>query len=342
MKPIIVNVDFEEMLQAKPPRLSLRASVEFLALWVQDKPLLASRSYSEDYLHYVRTHSERPVSIAAKGEGDFWWGEITNIERMRRLSSKTEFLKWWQARWPLEARACNAWNEVEAAIGEGQWLIKKSDGMSGRGHLRVNRTELPALKSRLENDVAAGVVVEPLFERTRDLSALWLPEEKRFIYYRNLVDERFQWRGAILEKDNHASLLVNTGEWQKHLQQLQQDVAGQGHHGPFSVDAFFYKKDGREMFHPGSEMNPRKTMGWVTYQLGQKRKPPVVTLALLPLVLKGESWNKAAQLTDARLLSPEACPFVWYWIEAENLVELEEKRARFLRAIPGAPGRDKV
>ena len=337
-----MNVDFEEMLQGKPARLALRASVEFLALWVQDQPIMASRQYSDEYLRYVQTHSGKPANITTKGEGDFWWGETADVERMRRLSSKTEFLKWWQARWPLEARACSSWNEVEAAIGEGQWLIKKSDGMSGRGHLRVNRTELSALKSRLENDLGAGVVVEPLYERTRDLSALWLPEEKRFIYYRNLIDERFQWRGAILENDTHSSLLAGSGDWEKHLLQLQQDVAEQGYGGPFSVDAFFYKKDGREIFHPGSEMNPRKTMGWVTRQLWQKRKSPVATLALVPFVLKGQSWQQATQLTDALLLSPESCPFVWYWIEAESLAELEEKRARFLRAIPGAPVRGKA
>lgn len=330
------------MLQGKPARLSLRASVEFLALWVQSNPLLASRSYSDEYLHYVRNHSGKPATIITKGEGDCWWGETTDIGRMRRLSSKTEFLKWWQSRWPLEARACMTWNEVEATIGEGQWLIKKSDGMSGRGHLRVNRAELPALKSRLANDLGAGVVVEPLFERTRDLSALWLPEEKRFIYYRNLIDDRFQWRGAILERENHTPLLTGTGDWPQHLQQLQLDVSLQGYEGPFSVDAFFYKKSGQEIFHPGSEMNPRKTMGWITYQLWQKRKSPVATLALVPSVLKGGSWQQTSQLTDALLLSPEACPFVWYWIEAENFEILEEKRARFLKAIPGAPVRDKA
>ncbi len=330
------------MLQGKPARLSLRASVEFLALWVQANPILASRPYSDEYLHYVRTHSGKPATIVTKGDADFWWGETDDVERMRRLSSKTEFLKWWQVRWPLEARACTTWNEVEAAVGEGPWLIKKSNGMSGRGHLKVNHSELLTLKSRLKDDLDLGVVVEPLYERTRDLSALWLPEEKRFIYYRNLIDERFQWRGAILERENQSSLLVGTGDWQQNLQQLQQDVARQGYEGPFSVDAFFYKKSGREIFHPGSEMNPRKTMGWVTYQLWQQRKPNAAALSLQPLVLKGESWSKAAQLTDALLLSPEACPFVWYWIEAENVTELEEKRARFLKAIPEAPVRDKA
>lgn|GEM_PF-6959951 len=342
MKPITVNVDFEERLQGKPPRLSLRASVEFLALWVQEKPLLASRPYSEEYLHYVRTHSGHPARTMSQGEAENWWGDTADVERMRRLSSKTEFLHWWQARWPLEARACIAWNEIEAAVGEGQWLIKKSDGMSGRGHLRVSRSELPTLRSRLESNLGAGVVVEPLYQRTRDLSALWLPEEKRFIYYRNLIDERFQWRGAILEIENQATQLAGTGEWSDHLQQLQKDVFQQGYGGPFSVDAFFYGQGGKEIFHPGSEMNPRKTMGWITYQLWQKQKSKVVSLALQPLVLKGESWETTAQLSDAKLLSPESCPFMWYWIEAENLAELEEKRACFLRAIPADPIRGKA
>lgn len=337
-----MNVDFEERLQGKPPRLSLRASVEFLALWVQGNPLFASRPYSEEYLEYVRTHSGFPATFTTHGAGENWWGDTADVERMRRLSSKTEFLHWWRSRWPLEARACTDWDEVEAAVGDGPWLIKKSDGMSGRGHLRVNRLALVALKPRLAHELAAGVVVEPLYERTRDLSALWLPEEKRFIYYRNLIDERFQWRGAILESENQETLLVGTRDWSSHLQQLQKDVSQQGYDGPFSVDAFFYMKDGKEEFHPGSEMNPRKTMGWITHRLWQQRKPRAGSLALRPLVLKGKSWTTAAQLTDAKLLSPESCPFMWYWSEAASLAELEEKRARFLRAVPGAPARDKA
>jgi hypothetical protein len=342
LKPISVNVDFEEVLLGKPARLSLRASVEFLALWVQDRPLFASRPYSDTYLQYVRAKTGQLVSATSQGEPDEWWGETANIELMQKLSSKTEFKDWWQSRWQLEARNCFSWEDLESIVQTGQWLIKKSDGMSGRGHQKITREELPSVRPRLEKVLSLGVVAEPLYQRTRDVSALWLPEESRFIYYANLIDERFQWRGTILNRDSMSEVPAATQDWGEHLVDLQKYVSGLGYQGPFSVDAFFYLCATGEKFHPGSEMNPRKTMGWVTYQLWKKNKMASASLALVPLVLNEESWRQVSQLAEAQLLSPVNCPFTWYWLEADSMTELEMKRAEFLTKLPGVPVRDKV
>ena len=342
MKPISVNVDFEEVLLGKPARLSLRASVEFLALWVQAHPLFASRPYSETYLKYVSTKTGQHASVTAQGDPVEWWGETFNTELMKKLSSKTEFKTWWQARWPLEAHNCFSWHELDAIVQDGQWLIKKSDGMSGRGHQKVTREELPRLRDRLEKTLSQGVVVEPLYQRTRDVSALWLSEENRFIYYANLIDDRFQWRGTILNRDTMSEVPEGTQNWRKHLVELQKYVSDLGYQGPFSVDAFFYQSGQGEKFHPGSEMNPRKTMGWVTYQLWKKNKMASASLSLVPLVLTEDTWLQVSQLAEAQLLSPVNCPFTWYWLEAESLRELEVKRAAFLTKLPAVPVRDKV
>ncbi len=330
------------MLQGRPARLSLRASVEFLALWVQERPLFASRPYSETYLKYVSVKKGKSVSATTQGEPDEWWGETVHTELMKKLSSKTEFQTWWQARWPLEAHNCFSWKDLEAIVQDGQWLIKKSDGMSGRGHQKITREELPSLRARLEMTLNLGVVVEPLYERTRDVSALWLSEENRFIYYANLIDERFQWRGTILNRDSMSEVPATTQSWGEHLVELQTYVSGLGYHGPFSVDAFFYQSGTGEKFHPGSEMNPRKTMGWVTYHLWKKNKMASASLALVPLVLNEESWLQVSQLAEAQLLSPVNCPFTWYWLEADSMTELEMKRAAFLTKLPGVPVRDRA
>lgn len=342
MKPISVNVDFEETLLGRPVRLSLRASVEFLSLWVQARPLLASRNYPSSYLTYVQERSGQPVSVASQGVPEEWWGDTSQKELMRQLSSKTEFRTWWESRWPLEARNCFNWDELCATIQDGVWLIKKSDGMSGRGHSKVTVAELPQLRERLEKSLGNGVVVEPLYQRTRDLSALWLDDEQQFVYYANMIDERFQWRGSIMRRDCLHEAPEQTGEWSRHLGDLQKHVESLGYLGPFSVDAFFYQVGASEKFHPGSEMNPRKTMGWVSYQLWKKNKSPIVSLALIPRVLSPEEWGRVSQLPEAMLLSPPESPFTWYWLEAENEEELESRREAFVTELPEAPNRGKV
>lgn len=340
MPSLRFNVDFEEVLSGRPSRPHLIATLEFFAFWVTNEKVLVHRDYSPRYLNYVAELCGHKIEITRNDTAIDWWGETQNLPLMRVLSSKTEFLKWWLKRWPLEAAVCQNAQELENAIGEGWYLIKKSDGMSGRGHIKVRRDDLTAA-SRI--DWKAPVVVEPLYDRVADVSALWIAEESRFIYYQNSIDQRFQWRGSILNSKTFNTPPEDSGKWAHQLDELKKDVSARGYQGPFSVDAFYYLKDGLKVFHPGSEMNPRKTMGWLAYQLWKKEKTAFFKLAMHPCVLKSEDWIRVNQMPSARLLSPEDNMFVWYFVTGTNIDELERKEAEFLKALPlVAPARDRA
>lgn len=339
MPSLRFNVDFEEVLSGRPARPHLIATLEFFAFWVTSDRVLIHRDYSSRYLDYVTAFTGHKIEITKNDVAIDWWADTKNLPLMRELSSKTEFLKWWQKRWLLEATVCENTQEVERALAEGWYLVKKSDGMSGRGHIKVKCDDLSAL-SRI--DWKTPVVVEPLYDRISDVSALWIAEESRFIYYQNSIDQRFQWRGSILNSATFNIAPEDSGNWVKHLSDLQKDVSARGYLGSFSVDAFFYMKDGQRVFHPGSEMNPRKTMGWLAYQLWKKEKTQFFKLAMHPCVLKSEDWIRMSQSPSARLLSPEDNMFVWYCVTGESMEELESKEAKFLRELPVGPTRDKV
>jgi hypothetical protein len=339
MPSLRFNVDFEEVLSGRPSRPHLIATLEFFAFWVTRERVLVHRAYSSRYLQYVAELTGHKIEITKNDSAYDWWGETANLPLMRQLSSKAEFLKWWLKRWPLEAAVCQNATELESAIGEGWHLIKKSDGMSGRGHIKVKREEL----TKIRLDWKSSVVIEPLYDRVLDVSALWIAEESRFIYYQNSIDQRFQWRSSFINRENLSLPPENSGQWVQHLQILQKEVSSRGYHGSFSVDAFYYVKEGRRIFHPGSEMNPRKTMGWLAYQLWKKDQSEFFKLAMHPIVLKSEDWLRVSQTTSARLLSPEDNMFVWYSVSGASETELEKKEAEFLRALPPVgPARDKV
>lgn len=338
MRALRFNADFEERLSGKPPRPQLNATLEFFAFWLTNRPVLVHREYPSKYLDHIHSQTgSRPV-VVTSGDAEDWWGQSKPEDLMRSLNSKTEFLRWCQEHWPMQARVCENLEAIRACVLEGTYLIKASDGMSGRGHQRVTPAELPQLIFRWKDPV----VVEPLFRRTRDVSALWIAEENRFIYYANEIDQRFQWRGSLLHRPTVADPPSGTGDWSLRLEELQRSVAARGYTGPFSVDAFFYGEEGNEHFHPGSEMNPRKTMGWLAYQFAKEASAQWVKLAMRPVVLSEETWANTVRNPSAQLLSPPLNPFVWYIVRAESAREVLAREAEFLKALPGAQARGKA
>jgi hypothetical protein len=304
--------------------------------------LLAHREYSQDYLEHIEKLIGMKPSYLTKGKGVWWWGDLKNQKLMRRLSDKTEFFKWWQTRWPLEAQVCFSFDDIQKMVDDKEWLLKKSDGMSGRGHVKVNALNLAQSRKHIEKSLTHGLVVEPLYHRTLDVSALWLSDEKRFIFYENKIDARFQWRECVLAADQMTLLPEGTGEWGVRLQELQIHVSELGYDGPFSVDAFFYESEGKLKFHPGSEMNPRKTMGWLAYQFWKFRKPKYLSLSLHPRKLTQDEWRETKKVDSAVLLSPPENPFVWLLTEATSDVELNTKKAAALAQIFSKRSHDTV
>ncbi len=338
-RPLRFNADFELVLQGLPPKPSLNATLEFFLFWLEPAPVRTHREYPENYLRYVEALAGQRPRIVKAGEARDWWGSLDKFELARDLNSKASFADWLRARGRATGIVCRRWEELVAAVGEGEYLAKKSDGMSGRGHVKVRCSELEGLRSRF--DFRTPVVVEPLYARVRDVSALWLPDEERFIYYSNAIDSRFQWRSTTLDSDAFDAAPEGSGDWRELLAELQQDMHARGYAGHFSVDAFFYQRNHRTHFHPGSEVNARRTMGLIAYLFAKRSRARFFRLALVPAVITGEAWEKLSRSPHARLLSPERNPFVWFAVEADSHMDLEAKAEAFLRELPGAraPGK---
>ena len=323
MKPILVNTDYDDVLAGGKPQASRILALEFLAFWLVKNPVRVHRQYPAEYLDYIQQHTGHRPDLRQQGSGENWWGPLKEIEFERRLNSKVGSFQWWQPRWNLAGKVCHNSDDVKELLSSGgEWILKRAQGMSGRGN-RVLRsledlTKIPA------DWFEYGAVVEPLRDRVSDLSALWLPAEDKFIFYRNEIDDKFQWRAVVLENGGaptfSAEELSAMGEWQKKLAELAATMRANDYHGPFSVDAFFYHEGGVLKFHPCSEINARKTMGWIAYQFFLRNSPSQARLSLLPKKLTPEQWTKECNsLAGANLiLSPPDAPFMWCWKETTS------------------------
>lgn len=322
-----VNIDFEEVLFRQKPQPHLNESLEFLAFWVETKPLLTKKSYSPSYLSYVTEHTHVQPRFKREGSHELWWGDLSRPELMRRIAQKSFCFHFFKDSWQLEGICPRSWQEVEDYLVTFERCLLKGEGkMSGRGHRIITPQELSVLR----NTHFEPCVLEPLFERVEDISALYVSDEKKFVFYKNQIDKKFQWRANRIEEG-----LEVPARWTHELTMLRDTLSHLGYAGPFSVDAFTYRKNDEIKFYPGSEINPRKTMGWVNYKLKEKWRRASSLLGMESKVLSLSQWELLAQNSDVLLLSPPENKFLLYWIGADTASDLDSKQRKFLEQLQG-------
>lgn len=325
------NIDFEEVLNGLPSKKLLNESLEFFILWLEDQPLYSQKNYPQEYFDYIKQHTGRSPQVISIGEFKNWWGDLEHFDLIKKISSKSFSFEWWSQSYPLQGSVCKSWEEIERFVDDKQWLFKKAHSMSGRGHFVISKDKIEDLKKQIEVNNDSSCVIEPLYERVRDVSALWLPEENKYIYYNNLVDNKFQWRACQLSQELNNEIQMNYPQWIESLNELKNHLQMLGYVGPFSVDAFTYKSEEGIKLYPGSEINPRKTMGWVTYHLNKIFNKNWVELGLVNKKISKSYWEKLK--SDYLIVSPFESRFIWYFIGGNTEGELLQQKTKFFKDL---------
>lgn len=320
-----VNIDFEEVLFRHEPQPHLNESLEFLALWVDPRPLLTKKKYPDSYSNYIEKLIGHKPCFKPEGKYIHWWGDLSHPEILKEIAQKSFSFRFFEKGWKLEGICPQSWKEVELFLLKHKRCILKGEGkMSGRGHRLITLEDLPKLAFK----AFEPCVLEPYYDRVKDISALYVDDENRFIYYQNEIDQKFQWRSNLITPDLNVE-----DRWRDELELLRLKISDLGYLGPFSVDAFYYKVLNDLKFYPGSEVNPRKTMGWVNYKLFLKIKPKASLLGMETKKLNESQWKTLAENSNILLLSPPDNKFVIYWIGADSVAQIEMKRKEFLEQL---------
>ena len=282
--PWKMNADYESVLfYGKIAPQILNQSLETFVLFLEKSPLLSSKKYSSPFLDYVEeiTH-HKPEIIEKSSKFQNWWGELKDSEQERILNSKitsTELVQ--NKKWCDRTFLVQKENDINLIPLDRTYLVKNPFGMSGQRFLTIN-PELPhhdlviQIKKWLQDGT---LVVEPLLNRKLDFSAYVFADDS-IIYYENMVDKYYQYKGTIfhnyLKADlNHLSFFdkISVNKWKDYEKQISEITK---HYGSlmaingYSIDSFIYEEENELKIRALSEVNYRRTMGRVTYELAKR------------------------------------------------------------------------
>lgn len=269
---IKVNIDYESVLFRGKPSPVANHALEFLAFYLQDLPVLTDLTYDAAFCERIERISGRKVRTVKKGNAANWWGPLADPEHEKWLNSKITSTELAIAEGWTDAKIISK-SEVKSLQLSRSMIVKDPFGMSGKGVINLS----PMKDNHLPAFLPDQLIVESKHNRRFDFSHFVFPDGET-IAYENIVDERFQYRGTIIDTTLSFSPLISKAEWDKFNRALDRIREFYGEVQPFgySVDSFVYEEGGELKIFPLCEINARRTMGFLAYEfaklLGNGRK----------------------------------------------------------------------
>lgn len=274
MKSLRVNADYElELFTGNRAPQIVNQSIEFLALYLESKPLYTIKNYSKEFIEHVEEITGNKPKFVNQGEYDNWWGPLKRIEIEKKLNSKL-----WSSQFNSDSQIVD--NISQLKLRENQRYVAKNPfGMSGQKFVTFIKGEEQKLEALIKENLQ--IVIEPLLHRVHDFSLYIFPNGFR-IFYKNFVDENFQYKGTVFTQISAPILSslpfyrdISLEEWEKFDTEVERiiDLINEtGDHDGFSIDSFIYEDEGKLKIRTISEINFRRTMGSLAWLLSQKFK----------------------------------------------------------------------
>jgi hypothetical protein len=342
MKPIKVNADYEiTLFENKSPPKVINQSLEFLALYLENKPLVTDKHYTQKFLDHVTRISGSVPSFSAQKDFENWWGSLKNIPLEKKLNSK-EFT----APFTPGVQIISDLSDLQLVQGQ-TYLAKNPFGMSGQNFLKFSKNQetelLPLLKK------SKRLLIEPYLNRKKDFSH-YVFSDGTYIAYENLVDDHFQYKGTIF-RNLHAPISeslsfyheIEKCEWdrfEKEFHSIRETMKREGATGGYSVDSFTYLEEGKLKIRTCSEINYRKTMGLVAWLLSKKyANDNQSSMLVLGHSLKAYASfefieERIKNLQGCLHLSPGDSRFEIFFIAASDLEKVKEKFQELKKLLP--------
>lgn len=320
MKAIKVNIDYEAVLFSDKKELrALNEALEFLAFYLEERPLFTHKKYSPEFLEHVATVTGRMPQLTTQGSYDNWWGELKDLELERRLNSKKMSAELnIKEGWSKEMQLVSRLTELKALDPTRMYLGKDLFGMSGQNIHRFQGSDQEAIAKLL---TGKEILIESLLNRKWDFSHYVFPDGNT-ICYENKVDERFQYKGSVFQDITNATVenlsfysQIKPEKWQIFKDALTIIIKTYQHSelsSGFSIDSFVYEEDGEFHIQYLSEVNYRKTMGLMAYELGKKLLPNKKHISMELRKKSGLKFSEIKMQVEREggvLLSPEEARF---------------------------------
>lgn len=314
---IKVNIDYESVLfhsQLGPK--GINEYLEYLAFFIQEDVVLTSKKYSQDYLDYVARISGVTPKTQQAGAADNWWGPLKDLNQERHLNSKLNSSDLAISQGWVEAQILNSHLESYPE----NFFFKDPFSMSGKGFRST--ADAKHIKKFPQ-------ILERKLHRIFDFSHYVLPDGQT-IAYANVVDEKFQYKGSEFLDWRDATIEnlgfykeVSLARWQEFRERLQ--VIKSHYHVAnnfgYSIDSFVYEENGELLIYPLCEVNYRRTMGRVSYELSQKYAANKKITKLVVTKAKKDFYKEFVR-EGVIVLSPGDARFELIFFMADTMEEL--------------------
>lgn len=317
MEAVIFNSDFEwQLFQARQEVKSSRKTQEFeyLINWISSyETIFTSKDYSKAYKRWFFKFNQTEFKYTDQAEKiNLWSGNYQQIDLKRKLQDKSRTLHF-AAKYdlgPQEFSFITQGDQIEPGF-----LYKYPKSLSGMGHYTFED------KDKIEKQLQSGETLtkEKVLKRLMDFSSLWMNNELLF-FYQNLINENFQYRGTIIRRDQD----LLTSEQKRLFESKLALIKGwlEDYHGILSIDSFIYEEAGEENIYFLSEINCRKTMGYVANKLADKFFPSkkIVKFMFGNYKIKLDDYEKLWKDSHEAILplSPEGNKFKCFLIGCDD------------------------
>lgn len=286
MKSLAVNADYEtELFYGHKGAAIINQSLEFLAFFLDTTPVYTSKKYAQVYLDYVETITGRRPEVSATGLSQNWWGELSDPELEKKLNSKvtsSEIIL--KEGWDKNIQIIHEISDFKKQKYLSPIIAKNPFGMSGQKFKLFTPLELETEGvAWLTKSLAHGpIILEPKLDRQHDFSHFVFPDGTS-VCYENIIDNKFQYRGSLFRDFSNASVenlsfysKIEESEWEKFKRELSVVLtfysSFPGKFG-YSIDSFTFFENGKLRIRSLCEVNFRRTMGRVAYDLSRAINP---------------------------------------------------------------------
>lgn len=312
MEVVFCNTDYEEVLFSEDPRRIVsnlkNQQLEFFAWLLGHQTILTQRTYEKKYLDFIASLvGFYPQTVRKSEKVKTIWGTTSPLEEMRRLNSKitsTDF-----AIKHHLAHSSTRFSDDDFSLEEGE-IAKSPFSFSGRGHLISKEKLIPN----------QTYIFEKRLNRQKDFSALRFLD--KIIFYQNLVDDFFQYKGTIIHSENQYPHFLEKNLAEEYVEDIELITShfdsGLQFQESYSIDSFLYEEDKKMKLYSLCEINFRSTMGKMAYLFSQKfftqKKCHLLTISPL---------DKEVPFSKTGIkLSPSNNKFHLYFLAANNEEEV--------------------
>lgn len=317
---LILNADYEWQLYSKEIKIEsnpINQELEYFLFLLEEDFVYTTKKYDPIYIEHIKSLGGN-VQITTLNENvKCWWGSYDNLDLAKKLNSKLTISKF-----AIENNLCHPQTEIidENFVLKPNCIFKDPRGVSGKGIFKD--FDLIKVKKVLKE---TNMVCEPFLDRIADISYLQLPDNQ--IIYQNYVDEHFQYKGTRMGNMQIPNELVeefaNAAKCVKDFMEINQAIS------PWSMDGFLYREHNKIKLYALSEVNYRKTMGYIAWKLHQLWNQNAVSELLLFSKNKIKTTKSYLNTSNIKELSPKGNRFAIFFFSAQSDEELEVIKKQF-------------